>query len=186
MKTTYQYLIEPVGERYNNAKQIEGKEIIINTTMDETDFKYTNRIGKVVGLPAYDGPLQEGDRVIVHHNTFRKWFNVRGRMKDSSNFIRNGWFYAGLDQVFAYDRGDGWVTVQDYCFVEPEEDMNWMDTRVLSKSFGKVAITNPILEAQGVTVGDRVFFNEQAAYKFVIDGRTLYKMSAFRNVKVVL
>ena len=186
MKTPYLYLVKPLGDRYNNEKQIEGKNIIVNTTMDETDYKYTNRIGEVIALPVNPGPLEIGDKVIVHHNTFRKWFNVRGNIKEASAYIKEGHFYIGLDQLYAYNRGDGWVSVEDYCFIEPEAESNWMSTEVLSKNFGKVAITNPILEAQGVSVGDKVFFNETAAYKFEIDGKILYKMSAIRNVKLVL
>lgn len=192
MKTPYLYLIEPEGDRYNNVKQIEGKELIMNTTMDETDFKYTNRIGKIIGTPRRGGILEEGDRVIVHHNTFRKWFNVRGKLKDSSNYIKDGAFYAGTDQIFAYDRGDGWVTLEDYCFIEPlidrEKDLSNLYIRAgaWSTEYGKVHITNPILSEQGVEIGDTVFFDKRAAYRFDIDGKILYKMSAARNVKLVL
>lgn len=188
MKTPYLYLIEPEGDRYNNTKIIEGKEIILNTTMDETDFKYTNRIARVIGTPKREGVLKEGDRVIVHHNTFRKWFNVKGRLKDSSNFIKEGAFYAGLDQIFAYDRGDGWTTLEDYCFVKPIEKEsgftynveNWIQDR------GIVAISNPILEKQGIGVGDEIFFVGPARYRFDIEGETYWKMSAYANVKLKL
>ena len=191
MKALYEYLIKPVGERYNNVKQIGGKDVIVNTTMDETDFKYTNRIAEVIAVPKNRGELQVGDKIIVHHNTFRKWFNVRGHLKDSSNFVKEGCFYADLDMIFAYDRGDGWKSLADYCFVEPTEmELNdygmALNTKVTSVTQGKVYITNPILERQGVEVGDQVVFNKSAAYKFQIDGKLLYKMSAWRNIRVAL
>ena len=82
--TVNQYIIKPHGSRYINEKD----GVIINTTNDETDFKYVNRIGEVVMVPRNNyASLEIGDKVIVHHNTFRKWFNVRGLLKDSSNFV---------------------------------------------------------------------------------------------------
>lgn len=188
MRSPNLYLIKPDGARYNNTRQIEGKEIIVNTTQDETDFKYTNRIGIVTGCPKREGILKDGDKVIIHHNAFRKWYNVRGILKDSANFIKKGTFSLGLDQIFAYDRGDGWVALEDYCFVKPlEKEGGFLyDTDTYQSKVGIIKISNPILEEQGVNVGDKVFFQGEAEYKFDIDGETLWKMSAFRNVKIVL
>lgn len=182
------YLVTPDGERYNNVKKIEGKEIIVNTTMDETDFKHTNRVGIVTGCPRREGILKEGDKVIVHHNSFRKWYNVKGNLKDSANFIKEGTFSIGVDQIFAYDRGDGWVSLEDFCFIKPiDKDTDFLyDTDKYQAKMGIVKITNPILEEQGVSVGDKIFFGGQAEYRFDIDGETLWKMSAWRNVKLKL
>lgn len=194
MKTPYDYIIKPIGDRYNNTKKIEDIDLIVNSTIDEKDFKYTNRIGEVIAIPRKGGLLEVGDRVIVHHNTFRKWTNVHGILKDSSNFIKENHFLAGADQIFAFDKGEGWVSVEDYCFVEPDEverDPNNLYltakdvSRTHSANLGRVYITNPILTAQGVSVGDKVFFDEKARYRFDVDGKVLYKMSAKRHVKLV-
>lgn len=188
MKSPYLYLVEPDGKRYNNTREIEGNELIVNTTMDETDYKHTNRIGKVIGCPRKKGVLEEGDKIIVHHNAFRKWYNVKGMLKDSANFIKKGVFSIGPDQIFAYDRGDGWVALQDFCFIKPiEKDTDFLyDTDKYQQKEGIVKITNPILTEQGVNVGDRIFFVGEAEYRFDIDGETLWKMSAWRNVKIKL
>ena len=182
------YLIEPEGDRYNNVKKIAGKEIIINSTTDETDFKYTNRIGVVNGTPKREGILEVGDRVIVHHNSFRKWFNIHGKLKDSTNYIKEGVFSIGPDQIFAYDRGDGWVCLEDFCFIKPIEKEKGLTFNIkqFESNVGVVKISNPILESQGVNVGDKILFTGPAEYKFNIDGEILYKMSAFRNVKLKL
>ena len=191
MQTPYQYLVEPIGERYNNVKKSKDTELIINTTRDETDFKYTNRLGRVVGIPRRPGLLERGDEVIVHHNTFRKWFNVRGKLKDSANFVKEGNFYVGDEQIFAFRRGDGeWQCIEDYCFIEPNTGEFGLyhtdDKDGYSVTRGKVYLNNPILESQGVSVGDEVVFNKSAAYRFDLFGKVLYKMSAIRNVKLIL
>lgn len=191
MKTPYNYLVEPVGERYTNVKKIEGKELIVNTTQDETDYKYVNRIGKIIATPKRGGLLQEGDLVIVHHNTFRKWFNVMGELKDSANFVKDNQFHAGPDQIFAFKRDGDWESIDDVCFVEAEKRQGEgfifnVDKNNISETRGKVYISNPILESQGISKGDRVLFQEQAAYRFDIDGKVLYKMSARLNIQAAL
>lgn len=191
MKTPYNYLVEPVGERYNNVKKIDGRDLIVNTTMDETDYKHTNRIGKVIAVPRNGGVLEEGDEVIVHHNTFRKWFNVKGVLKDSANFIKENQFMVGADQLFAFKRGGDWSPIGDTCFIEAEdvrksEGLIFGRSEGLSETEGEVYISNPILEAQGISKGDKVLFQEEAAYRFDIDGKVLYKMSARTNIQAKL
>ena len=46
MKALYDFIIEPVGERYNNKKNIEGNELILNTELH--NHNYSNRVGKVI------------------------------------------------------------------------------------------------------------------------------------------
>lgn len=185
MTTLYEYIIKPHGERYNSVKQIEGKELILNTRIDEGDFKFTNRIGEVVGVPKKEGVLKKGDLVIVHHNTFRRWYNVRKKLKDSSNLIKDGLFSADLDMIFAYNRGEGWVVLEDYVFIKPiEKKSDW--TKQLYEPFvGTVKFNNPLLEMQGVEVGDKVTFEHNCEYKFNIDDEVLYKMSV-KNVKCII
>lgn len=189
MTTPYMYIVSPEGDRYTNSKEIEGKELILNTTMDETDFRYTNRIGRIEATPRRSDLLRKGDRVIVHHNTFRKWFNVRGKLKDSANFVREGAFYVGHDQIFAFDRGDGWTCIEDYCFIKPIERENsqfYSDVDKYESKVGIVKFGNKILEEQGVFEGDKIQFVGECEYAFKIDGELLWKMSAYRNVKLKL
>lgn len=190
MTTPHLYLIQPDGERYNNVKKIGGTELIINTTRDETDYKHTNRVGIVIAVPRAKGCLEVGDKVIVHHNTFRKWFNVKGNLKDSANYVRKDQFNVGLDQIFAFKRGDiGWESLEDYCFIEADKEEGNAFLTAMRKEYsettGKVHIANRALKEQGVAEGDRVLFQEEAAYRFEIDGKMLYKMST-RNIQALL
>ena len=168
MKTPYQYIIKPVGERYNNEKD----GLIVNTTMDETDFKYTNRVGEVVALPVRnEAKLEIGDKVITHHNTFRKWFNVRGNLKDSSNYVRDDMFQVNTDMIFAYDRGDGWKPIEDWIFVKPIENggENIWNLDMYETQMGEIVIANNL-------VGEKVFYDKYCDYKFEIDGEVIYRM----------
>ena len=110
MNTIYN-LIVTTGNRYNNAVDVEGKELIVNTEVTERDAEFVNRIATVIGTPlAIHTPIEEGDEVIVHHNVFRRWYDVRGEEKNSSSYIDEGRYKIDPDQVFAYRKPGGeWI-----------------------------------------------------------------------------
>ena len=83
MKPLYEYVIRPVGERYNNSIKVDGdKSLIVNTEI--FNHGYINRKAVVVSIPVNNiHKLQEGQEVIVHHNIFRRWHNVKGIEKNS-------------------------------------------------------------------------------------------------------
>ena len=81
MKSIYNYIIS-CDNRYNNSKQIDNKELILNTEITERDYHFVNRIGKILSTPLYiKTPAKEGDEVILHHNVFRRWRDIRGKEK---------------------------------------------------------------------------------------------------------
>ena len=49
MQSVFNYLVEPKGSRTTGKKEVEGKELLLNT--DLQNFQYSNRVGKVLGLP---------------------------------------------------------------------------------------------------------------------------------------
>ena len=51
MRWVFNFIIKS-NKRYNNSKDIEGKELILNTEISERDYMYTNRIGIVKAIPA--------------------------------------------------------------------------------------------------------------------------------------
>ena len=42
MNSVYDFIVEPVGERYNNQKKINGKKLILNTSIES--FKFINNL----------------------------------------------------------------------------------------------------------------------------------------------
>ena len=85
MKSVYNFVVAPIGERYNNIKEIGDKELILNTEI--YNHQYINRKAKVISTPIIsDTDIKPKDEVIVHHNVFRRWYNVRGEEK---NLVRN-------------------------------------------------------------------------------------------------
>ena len=85
MKALYRFLVEPVGERYNNVKKIGDKNLLLNTEI--SNHQYVNRIGKVLACPInIKTEIKEGDNVIVHHNVFRRFYDIRGNEKNSAAY----------------------------------------------------------------------------------------------------
>ena len=86
MRSIFDFVIQPKKSRYQNTKQVGDKELIINTEI--FNHQYVSREATVIATPTtLDTPIQVGDDVIVHHNIFRRWHNVRGEEKNSRNYI---------------------------------------------------------------------------------------------------
>ena len=77
MKSVYNFVVTPIGKRYNNVKTVEDKELILNTEI--FNHQYVNRNAKVISTPIIgDTEIKINDEVILHHNVFRKWHNIKG------------------------------------------------------------------------------------------------------------
>jgi len=82
MKAYKEFIISPIGKRYNNSTKIDDKELILNTEI--FNHQFINRKAKVIATPLlFQSPLKVGDEVIVHHNIFRRWLNVKGIEKNN-------------------------------------------------------------------------------------------------------
>ena len=176
MRSVFNFIIES-NKRYNNSKDIEGKELILNTEISERDYIYTNRIGIVKAIPAIiKTPIKPGDSVILHHNVFRRWIDIRGKEKDSSSRIQENDYMVTLDQIYAYKRNDEWKCLDEYCFVKPiKEDSKWSVLRE-QKLLGELVYSNEYLESLGLSVGDVVGFSPDSEYEFNIDDKKLYRV----------
>ena len=102
MKSIYNFVVKPKGERYNNSKQIDGGELIVNTEI--YNHQYVNRNATVISTPIIGNTdIRPGDEIIVHHNVFRRWHNVHGEEKNSRSYfdeqtyiiskVKNKYFY---------------------------------------------------------------------------------------------
>ena len=77
MKSVYNFVVTPKGERYNNKKKVGDSELILNTEI--FNHQFVNRTAIVKSAPLIgDTDIQPGDEVIIHHNVFRRWNDVKG------------------------------------------------------------------------------------------------------------
>ncbi len=118
MKSVYNFVVTPVGGRYNNSKKVEGGDLILNTEI--YNHQFVNRIAKVISTPIIgDTDIEPGDRVVVHHNVFRRWHNVKGIEKNSKSYFNEDTYFITQDQIFLYKRYWEWRAPKGFCFVKP-------------------------------------------------------------------
>jgi hypothetical protein len=177
MKALFNFIIQPKGERYNNKKEIGSKELILNTEMQNHNF--VNRNAVVIEVPlVYKGPIQKSDEIIVHHNIFRRFYDVRGNEKNSASFFKEDMYFCQYDQIFLYKRDNEWLAPEGFCFVKPiaKQDKFSLDKEESLK--GILKYTNSELEKMCIAKGDVVGFTPDSEYEFIIEGERLYRVQS--------
>jgi len=178
MKSVYNFVVTPKGERYNNTKKIDGGELIVNTEI--SNHQYINREAIVISTPIIgDTDIKPGDTVIVHHNVFRRWHNVRGEEKNSRAYFNENTYLLNDDQIFLYKRSGKWKAPKGYCFVTPIKATDQFNTESEKPLQGIVKYSDGT-----VNVGDLIGFRPNSEYEFVVDGERLYRvLSNFITIK---
>ena len=176
MRAIHDYIIE-TDNRYNNTVDVDGKELVVNTEITERDAEFVNRIAKVVATPtSRETEVQAGDEVVVHHNVFRRWYDMRGKEKNCGSFINENQFIVADDQVFAYKRNNEWKACLKYCFVKPIIDNSeWREGRYQELK-GELLYTDSYLDSLGIKPGTIVGFTPDSEYEFTIDDQLLYRI----------
>ena len=176
MKSLYNYIIS-TNSRYDNKVSVGSKELILNTEITERDYLFVNRIGTVINAPInIKTPIESGNEVIVHHNVFRRWYDVRGNERNSGNYIKEDTYTVSEEQIFAYKQNGEWHCPIQYCFVEPLENEDVWSTESEHKLVGKLTYTNDYLNSLGLSYGDVVGFTPNSEYEFNIEDKKLYRI----------
>ena len=178
MKSVYNFVVTPKGERYNNTKKIDGGELILNTEI--FNHQYVNREAIVISTPiAEHTDIKPGDTVIVHHNVFRRWHNIKGIEKNSRSYFNESTYMISPDQIFLYKRDGKWNCPKGYCFVMPLKATDQFNIESEKPLQGIVKYSDGTVE-----VGDLVGFRPSSEYEFIIDGERLYRiLSNFITIK---
>ena len=178
MKSVYNFVVTPIGERYNNTKKVGDSELILNTEI--FNHQYINRKASVISTPIIgETDIQAGDDVIVHHNVFRRWHNVKGIEKNSKSYFNESTYLISQDQIFLYKRYWEWKTPKGYCWVKPLKATDQFNIEQEKPLQGIVKYSDGT-----VNVNDIVGFTPNSEYEFVIDGERLYRVfSKFITIK---
>jgi hypothetical protein len=176
MQSLFSFIVEPKNKRYENEVDINGKKLIVNTTMD--DHKYVSRIGVVKSIPKVgETDIKVGDEVIVHHNVFRRFHDIRGVEKNSSSYFKEDLYFCYYDQIFLYKQNDQWKAPFDFCFVKPiENKKQFISSEKERPRVGILKYGNSFLDAFKVNEGSLVGFSPSSEYEFIIENDRLYRM----------
>ena len=178
MKSVHNFVVTPKGERYNNKKKIGDSELILNTEI--FNHQYVNREAIVISTPiAGHTDIKAGDTVVVHHNVFRRWHNVKGVEKNSRAYFNESTYFIAPDQIFLYKKDKEWITPKGYCFVKPLKNQNSLNVDLEKPLQGIVKYSDGTVE-----VDDLVGFRPNSKYEFIIDNERLYRvLSNFITIK---
>ncbi len=171
MHSVFNYLVEPKGSRSTGKKNIGGQELLLNTELQ--NHEYVNRIGTILSLPLVTvyKELKEGDDVIVHHNVFRRFRDVRGKEKDSKNYLSENVYLVQPDQVYAYKRNNEWKALEGFVFVMPIKETRMFSVNDERPLIGIVKYSNGEFEKEQL-----IGFRPNSEYEFIIEGQRLYRV----------
>ncbi len=178
MESVYNFVVTPKGDRYNNTKEVDGGKLILNTEI--FNHQYVNREAIVVSTPMVgETDIKPGDTVIVHHNVFRRWHDVKGKEKNSRSYFNESTYFIAQDQIFLYKRNDEWKAPKGYCFVIPLKATDQFNIESEKPLQGIIKYSDGT-----VKVNDLIGFRPGSEYEFVVDGKRLYRiLSNFITIK---
>jgi hypothetical protein len=177
MKAYKDFIVSPIGERYINSKKVGDKNLILNTEI--YNHQFVNRNAKVIDTPLlFNSPLKQGDEVIVHHNIFRRWNDVKGREKNSRAYWKDNKYIISQDQIFLYKQED-WKAMPGFSFVKPLQAVNSFNTEDERPLIGVVKYSDGTFNKK-----ELVGFRPNSEYEFIVDDERLYRvLNKFITIK---
>ena len=163
-------MVKPKISRSSSKKEIDGKKLLLNTEVQ--NHQYTSRLGVVTALPiASATEINVGDEVILHHNVFRRFRDIRGNEKNSKSYYNEDNFFAQPDQIYAYKRKLEWQCVEGFCFIKPiaSKDNLSLEKEEPLKGIVKYSYNDTYKN-------DLVGFAPSSEYEFNIEGERLYRV----------
>ena len=173
MNSLYQFIVKPYQERYNNKTQVSGKDLILNTKIE--DHKFVSKKAVVVSTPAaFETNIKINDIVYIHHNIFRRWYDQKGKERNSSTYFKDDLYFCSMDQIYMYNLKCN----LNYCFVKPIKEIDSLVNKKEKDYFGILKYSNKSLEAVGLKPGALVVFTPNSEFEFIIEGERLYCMKS--------
>jgi co-chaperonin GroES (HSP10) len=177
MRSIFDFIVKPVGDRYNDKIKVDNKELILNTKIES--FKSVNNFAEVIATPlAYSTDIKVGDIIVIHHNVFRIFYDIRGNKKNSRSYFKDDLYFCSLDQIYLYKRANKWKAFGDRCFIKPIKNTDHLKPDKEQKLIGILKYGNDSLKALKINEGDLVGYTPYGEFDFVIDGQRLYCMKS--------
>jgi len=173
MQSLYYFIVKPLNDRYDNIRQVDGNNLIINTSIE--DHRFISKKAVVVSTPAaYDTKINIGDELYIHHNIFRRWYDQKGKERNSSTHFKDDLYFVSLEQIYMYNLKPN----LDYCFIKPIKNQSVLENRKEQPNVGIVKYSNKSLEALKITPGTLITFTPNSEFEFIIEGERLYCMKS--------
>jgi hydrogenase maturation factor len=173
----HDFIVKPVGDRYNNKVKVGDKELITNTSIET--FKAVNNIAEVVSVPLLTKTnVKVGDYVVIHHNVFRRFYDMKGKAKNSRSYYNEDLYFVSIDQIYLYGKPGKWKSFGDRCFIQPIKNNDNLSLEKERKLIGILKYGNSSLNELKINPGDLVGYKPFGEFEFIIDGQRLYCMKS--------
>lgn len=113
MNSPIDFIVQPKETRYNNTKKVGDQDLILNTSVEDHKFVSREAIVKAVPL-AYETNIKPGDEVIIHHNIFRRFYDVHGNEKNGKAYFKEDTYFCPIDQIFLHKQNNEWQAMPDF------------------------------------------------------------------------
>ena len=177
MKAYKDFIVSPIGERYTNSKKVDGKELVLNTEI--YNHQFVNRKAIVIDTPLLlETSIKKGDEIIVHHNVFRRWHDVKGKERNSKSYWKDNKYIISQDQIFLYKQKE-WKATPGYSFVQPIVSDNKLTNESEQSLVGIIKYSDGTFNKN-----ELVGFTPNSEYEFIIEGKRLYRvLNKFITIK---
>ena len=177
MKSLYDFIVEPLGDKYSNTVNIDGKSLVLNTKIES--FKFVNRLAKVIKTPlAFNIDIKAGDIVVIHQNVFRTFYDMKGKKKKSRSFFKDNLYFCSIDQIYLYKNSDGWNSFGDRCFIKPIKSKDDLTLDKEASLIGILKYGNSSLNKLKINPGDLVGYTPNGEWEFLVEKERLYCMKS--------
>jgi hypothetical protein len=173
MQSLYYFIVKPLNDRYDNTRRVADTNLIINSGIE--DHRFISKKAVVVSTPAaYTTKINIGDELYIHHNIFRRWYDQKGKERNSSTHFKDDLYFVAPEQIYMYNL----KTHLDYCFIKPLKNQSVLENRKEQPNVGIVKYSNKSLEALKITPGTLITFTPNSEFEFIIEGERLYCMKS--------
>ena len=177
MKSLYDFIVEPLGDKYSNTVNIDGKSLVLNTKIES--FKFVNRFAKVIKTPlAFNLDIKAGDIVVIHQNVFRTFYDMKGKKKKSRSFFKDNLYFCSIDQIYLYKNSNGWNSFGDRCFIKPIKSKKDLTLDKEASLVGILKYGNSSLNKLKINPGDLVGYTPNGEWEFLVEKERLYCMKS--------
>jgi hypothetical protein len=177
MKSPHYFIVRPLNsQRYSNLSQ---SGLILNTSVE--DHNFTQRVGEVISTPiGYNGDVEIGDLIVVHHNTFRIQYNNKGIPLESKYHIEDDLFYVELPLAYMVIKKETQekIALPPFCFVEQSYTQDKWEGLIEETQYGYLRYKNR--DMKDFNVGDKVGMKQDSEYEFNLFGEKLYMINQNR------
>mgnify|MGYP003139309358 FL=1 len=177
MKPFKDFIVSPIGNRYNNVTKVGNKSLILNT--DIYNHEFVNRQASVIATPLlFSSPIKVGDEIIIHHNVFRRWNDMKGKEKNSRSYLKENHYLISPDQVYLYKR-DKWNVISGYTYIKPMLSNDKMSFSTEEELMGIVKYSDGTFD-----INEVVGYRPRTVVEDFVDGERLYRvMNKFITIK---